>query len=435
MPVSWYYAVDGEKVGPVDAAELRQLAVAGILQPDDMVWREGLPAWVPAEQVNGLLVGFPPINERTTTTTFWRRWSAYVPLFLAVLAATMVVGTVAIVALISGEKSVPLVQAPLEEAAEERPDFDQLFDPEEFGANNRPARDADVRQPKFPADGLREAEVKPAETEQKKIPSKTVDTPERPTKPGTEKERRKSPVNKDPSNGPAIANEKKADDHDERIPLKIREYLERAETIRLSRVASIQKSVNELKFEILNSPPQLKADKKQQLVIAEKNLANVMAFRTPTAPLPLPMDVGDIGFHEVLFVTTILSEDTVEARMHDRFAINEVADYGFLRKPNRPFQGDFDDAVERQYIFTGVDAARLSQLSPSIVSPYSEYAPERLWRCKSYFRVVSVTPDAELLMWFPKEQRERLRNCTVISPEKPPVDIQRYRELFYQDKK
>ena len=55
----WYWMKDGKKQGPVDTAHLKQLARAGQIQPTDMIWRDGLPNWVPASQANGLDFGPP----------------------------------------------------------------------------------------------------------------------------------------------------------------------------------------------------------------------------------------------------------------------------------------------------------------------------------------------------------------------------------------
>jgi hypothetical protein len=50
----WYYAHDGQQAGPVSAVELKQLADAGKLRPDDLVWQEGVKDWIPARKVKGL---------------------------------------------------------------------------------------------------------------------------------------------------------------------------------------------------------------------------------------------------------------------------------------------------------------------------------------------------------------------------------------------
>jgi hypothetical protein len=58
MPGEWFLArVGHETVGPVTSQQLRQMAVQGEVQPADLVWRPGLPKWVPAGQVKGLLQG------------------------------------------------------------------------------------------------------------------------------------------------------------------------------------------------------------------------------------------------------------------------------------------------------------------------------------------------------------------------------------------
>ncbi len=51
----WYYAVDGERQGPVTFGDLRSLALSGHLKPLDMVWQPDFgPDWHNAAQVRGL---------------------------------------------------------------------------------------------------------------------------------------------------------------------------------------------------------------------------------------------------------------------------------------------------------------------------------------------------------------------------------------------
>jgi hypothetical protein len=54
MADAWFYLVQGTQSGPVDAARLRQMAASGELQPDSMLWKEGLAEWIPASRLNGL---------------------------------------------------------------------------------------------------------------------------------------------------------------------------------------------------------------------------------------------------------------------------------------------------------------------------------------------------------------------------------------------
>jgi hypothetical protein len=58
MAADWYVAkIGGQPVGPLTPLQVKQMAEAGQLQGSDLVWKEGLPQWVPASQVKGLLSG------------------------------------------------------------------------------------------------------------------------------------------------------------------------------------------------------------------------------------------------------------------------------------------------------------------------------------------------------------------------------------------
>ena len=50
----WHYAKNGEQLGPVSSSQLRRMAENGELQPSDLIWREGLAAWIPASKLAGL---------------------------------------------------------------------------------------------------------------------------------------------------------------------------------------------------------------------------------------------------------------------------------------------------------------------------------------------------------------------------------------------
>jgi GYF domain 2 len=47
----WYYTHEGRTMEPVATAEIEQLARAGLLKRTDMVWREGMPEWLPAGEI------------------------------------------------------------------------------------------------------------------------------------------------------------------------------------------------------------------------------------------------------------------------------------------------------------------------------------------------------------------------------------------------
>ena len=51
QPTEWYLARDGQQHGPVTDAELGKIIELGYLRPTDLVWRQGMAEWAPAESV------------------------------------------------------------------------------------------------------------------------------------------------------------------------------------------------------------------------------------------------------------------------------------------------------------------------------------------------------------------------------------------------
>jgi uncharacterized membrane protein YjgN (DUF898 family) len=66
--VEWYYLSGGKQLGPVSAAQLKELAAGGRLQPTDMIWKEGLPQWIAANSVKGLFGGSSSISQRPASS-------------------------------------------------------------------------------------------------------------------------------------------------------------------------------------------------------------------------------------------------------------------------------------------------------------------------------------------------------------------------------
>jgi len=62
--IQWYYAHEQQQMGPVSSAELKRLAAASQLFPEDLIWREGMEEWAPALRVKGL---FPPREAADAT--------------------------------------------------------------------------------------------------------------------------------------------------------------------------------------------------------------------------------------------------------------------------------------------------------------------------------------------------------------------------------
>ncbi len=53
-PIDWFYAKGDKQAGPVNSVELKRMATVGEINPDDLVWREGMADWTIARNVRGL---------------------------------------------------------------------------------------------------------------------------------------------------------------------------------------------------------------------------------------------------------------------------------------------------------------------------------------------------------------------------------------------
>lgn len=51
----WYYALGDKDQGPVSEPQLKALLHSGEIKPSDLVWKEGMPDWIPATQVPDLI--------------------------------------------------------------------------------------------------------------------------------------------------------------------------------------------------------------------------------------------------------------------------------------------------------------------------------------------------------------------------------------------
>jgi uncharacterized membrane protein YhaH (DUF805 family) len=63
---AWFYTREGERIGPVNLAELRIKAGEGALHPRlDMVWTQGMAEWKPAGEIEGLFERKVVVEEET----------------------------------------------------------------------------------------------------------------------------------------------------------------------------------------------------------------------------------------------------------------------------------------------------------------------------------------------------------------------------------
>jgi len=64
----FFYLHQGKQCGPVSLKQLQASAAAGKLQPEDLIWQEGTPAWAPARTVAGLFPKVTPPAQGAAAT-------------------------------------------------------------------------------------------------------------------------------------------------------------------------------------------------------------------------------------------------------------------------------------------------------------------------------------------------------------------------------
>lgn len=60
MASSYFFLREDQKCGPVSSSQLKTMAASGLIGPDDLVWKEGFPKWIPARNLKGL---FPEVSS------------------------------------------------------------------------------------------------------------------------------------------------------------------------------------------------------------------------------------------------------------------------------------------------------------------------------------------------------------------------------------
>jgi hypothetical protein len=51
MTEQWYYAQQGQRIGPVSEEQIRQMMSSGQIQPTDSVWKQGMAQWTQANKI------------------------------------------------------------------------------------------------------------------------------------------------------------------------------------------------------------------------------------------------------------------------------------------------------------------------------------------------------------------------------------------------
>jgi uncharacterized RDD family membrane protein YckC len=67
--MSWYYAENNERRGPLEDTAFRSLVAAGTIKPETLVWREGMAEWQPYSQVSTLASAASPVAASPATSS------------------------------------------------------------------------------------------------------------------------------------------------------------------------------------------------------------------------------------------------------------------------------------------------------------------------------------------------------------------------------
>lgn len=65
----WYYALDGERQGPVDKSTIQDLIDEGDLGMNSLVWTSGMDDWTPISEVNDFQPSPPPLPQEESSPT------------------------------------------------------------------------------------------------------------------------------------------------------------------------------------------------------------------------------------------------------------------------------------------------------------------------------------------------------------------------------
>jgi hypothetical protein len=66
---TWFYTMGGQQQGPVPLDHLKHWLTSGQLQPTELVWRDGMPNWIAAQEVPELQ-GFAPAMTGAAAAAF-----------------------------------------------------------------------------------------------------------------------------------------------------------------------------------------------------------------------------------------------------------------------------------------------------------------------------------------------------------------------------
>jgi uncharacterized RDD family membrane protein YckC len=67
--MNWYYVEAGQQAGPVEEPQLEELYRNGRIQPDTLVWREGMANWLPYREAKPASTSSPSVATATAAST------------------------------------------------------------------------------------------------------------------------------------------------------------------------------------------------------------------------------------------------------------------------------------------------------------------------------------------------------------------------------
>ena len=119
--MDWFYAKSNQQLGPVPFQVLSTMFQRGELQPTDLVWRDGMPAWVAASSVpelaavaavpssigyyNPVAAANAAMGEQVEYAGFWLRFIAWIiDLIVLVIVNVVLLTILAIIAQLNGHR-------------------------------------------------------------------------------------------------------------------------------------------------------------------------------------------------------------------------------------------------------------------------------------------------------------------------------------------
>ena len=64
----WFYIKGGKQLGPVSDSQLLRLKKRGELEPDDLLWFDGIQEWRPARELHSLKFSSPDLSSPAEET-------------------------------------------------------------------------------------------------------------------------------------------------------------------------------------------------------------------------------------------------------------------------------------------------------------------------------------------------------------------------------